>query len=138
MTRSRKQIVSGAGCIAIISFAADLSLRYGVSWRVVADRSHYSPRTLAARLRVTTKAQVVLELPSSVAGWFPIRFAIPDTVFALAVQYIWAQGVVESVSVSPLSVTDLLIWHLRHAQSLSSTPDLSVVIGALRSVDPAT
>ncbi|WP_432958729.1 hypothetical protein [Micromonospora haikouensis] len=104
-------------CRAVLSATAALCAAYGISWRVAPDAPERDLPHLAESLARARRDGRVFLLPARSRSWLDLRYAHPDTGYALALLLVWSYGASqhdgdETGAGGPVAVA-VAVWHLR-------------------------
>lgn len=90
-------------------------------------------------MKASLEHSTAFDLPSTVSEWFRARFAIPDTVYSLAVIYLWIYSTRQSTEngkrefvVAARQSADHVVWLL--SRRLHDGTDSAVEVRRLRNV----
>ncbi|MFF3855463.1 hypothetical protein [Micromonospora sp. NPDC002575] len=102
-------------CLVVVSATAALSAAYDVSWRVAPDAPEQDVPHLSESLARARRDGRVFLLPPGSRSWLDLRYAYPDTGYALALLLVWSYGASrhdgdEAGSGGHVAVA---LWHLR-------------------------
>ncbi len=79
-------------CLVVVSATAALSAAYDVSWRVAPDAPERDVPHLSESLARARRDGRVFLLPPGSRSWLDLRYAYPDTGYALALLLVWSYG----------------------------------------------
>ncbi|MFF0822821.1 hypothetical protein [Micromonospora haikouensis] len=102
-------------CRVVLSATAALCAAYGISWRVAPDAPEQNLPHLSESLARARRDGRVFLLPPASRSWLGLRYAHPDTGYALALLLVWSYGASrhdgdEAGAGGPVAVA---VWHLR-------------------------
>ncbi|MFG1804411.1 hypothetical protein ACGFI4_30115 [Micromonospora carbonacea] len=79
-------------CLVVVSATAALSAAHDVSWRVAPDAPERDVPHLSESLARARRDGRVFLLPPGSRSWLDLRYAYPDTGYALALLLVWSYG----------------------------------------------
>jgi len=125
-------------CHAVIEATALLCAKADIRWTLATGTPVGAPVSAAALaeelLRCRREGRPFL-LPEACGRWLDLRYANPDTGYALAILLLWSMGATRPFSGPSPTPTDpvgVAMWELRHLLTPSAHRALGVVEAAFR------